>query len=320
MAKVTIGLVNWNTRELLREALESLIESSRGISHEIIVVDNASTDGSAEMVKAHFPQVKMIENSENLAFTTGCNQIMSEMNGDYLLLSNTDVKVVGPAVRVLMDFMSTAEGAAACGPKLLNADLSLQYSARRFHTIYTILFEQMGLSRHYPRSKVFGKYLMSYWNHNEKRAVEYVSGAFVLMRREAIQQVGEFDEQYYFYAQEADWCKRAGKKGWKIYYVPEAQVIHYGGISTARVKAGMFANLHLDRYIFFRKHNGLVAASVLVLLMLSVGCLKALAFSLLSFTTLGQAGRTMEKARTWRAFVASYLKGVVGKAGIHPEC
>ena len=263
---VTIGIVNWNTRDLLIDLLRQLEEDETEFEREIIVVDNASEDGSAEAVKNEFPDVQLIINRENLGFTRACNQIMDRMKGDFLLLLNTDVEVPRGELDKLVKFMLERPDVALCGPKLLYPDGSLQASVRRFHDLTTVLWELTGLDRCFPKSRIFGRYLMSYWDHSEAREVDFVSGAVYLMRKEAIDDVGIFDEDYFLYVQDADWSYRAKQKGWRVCYVPEVQVVHFEEQSIKKIGTLKKYYGHFERLLFFRKHYGLWKARFLFLL------------------------------------------------------
>lgn len=272
---ITIGIVNWNTKKLLQDLLDSIYaDDTLNAPFEVVVVDNGSTDGSASMIENRYKEARLIKNRKNAGFTVACNQIMRDMKGGLLLLVNTDVVIFPGTISQMVEFMKAHPETGACGCKLLNADGTLQLSAVNFHSLKTILFEQLGLDRLFPRSRVFGARSLSYWDHSQVREVGYVSGAFMMIRRAAIEDVGEFDEDFFLYVQEADWCYRASNRGWRIYYFPEVQVIHYGGVSTEPVRREMSWQLHKERLIFFQKHNGRLRAIGLLFVMLGITALR----------------------------------------------
>jgi len=294
---ISIGIINWNTKGLLFNLLEQLRYDDTKYRREIIVVDNASRDGSPQLVKEKFPEVKLIQNSKNLGFTKACNQIIEEMEGDYLLLLNTDLQIQRGGIDKLVDFMEKNKDAALCGPKLVYPDGTLQASVRSFHNLTTVLWELTGLYKLFPKSEVFGRYFLTFWDHAETREVDFVSGAAYLMRKSAIDDVGIFDEDYFLYVQDADWCYRAHKKGWKVYYCPEVTFVHMEGQTVK--KLGEIKNFlsNYERLIFFKKHYGESQAKMLYVLTLFFNELKRGFKSLLYKNSAQPRGRWLKYYR-----------------------
>ena len=253
---LSIAIVSWNTRELLDQCLQSVFDTVEGIEVEAIVVDNASTDGSADMVAAKYPDVKLLRNRVNLGFAGACNTALQHSTGRYYLLLNSDTIVLGDALRSLMEFMDSHPEAGAAGSKHLNADGSLQRSCRRFPDLLTELYDALYLSKLFPKSRIFGSYSMSYWDFDETREVDFAGGSCLMVRREAIEEVGPLDEGYFMYTEEADWCYRLWQSGWKVYYYPGAQVIHLGGQSANRYGSDIHLHLYTSRNRFIYKHYG----------------------------------------------------------------
>ena len=262
MKTLSIAIPSWNTRDLLDQCLESVRRSSVGLDCETIVVDNASDDGSADMVAAKYPDVKLVRNKLNLGFAAACNLAFKHSTGRYFLLLNSDTIVLDDALRGMVDFMSGHPDAGAAGCRLLNKDGSLQRSCSRFPGLFTELCDALYLSKLFPKSRIFGCYSMSYWNFDKVREVDFAGGSCLILRREAIKEVGLLDENFFMYVEEADLCYRLWQHGWAVYYYPEAQVIHLGGESSRRYGSDILLYLYISRNKFIRKHQGRVMAGV----------------------------------------------------------
>jgi len=258
VADLSIIIVNYNVKHRLRECLLSIYRSTKGTSFEIIVVDNNSTDGSVDMVKSEFPAVKLIENSQNLGFARAANQGLKENKGRYILLLNPDTIVLPNALDKMVEFMEANSEAGALGCKLLNPDGSLQPSCRSFPTLITVLFENTGLEKLFLRNRIIGRHRIGHWDYNDIREVDQPMGSALMVRRETATQVGLMDEQFYMYYEDVDWCFRIKKGGWKIYFLPSAQIIHYGGQSASPNMAKMRIQGYKSRHRFFRKHYGIL--------------------------------------------------------------
>jgi len=251
---LSVCIVNWNTRRDLEHALHSVLSAEAGISLEVIVVDNASRDGSADMVRETFPQARLIRHHENVGFARGYNLAAAQAQGRHLLMLNPDTEVRPGALARLVAFLDSHPGAAAAGPRLLNSDGSLQPSCRRFPRPMAALFRNTALGRLFPHNRYARDYLMADWDHRQPRPVDWVSGAALCIRREAWQQVGGFDEGFFMYAEDVDWCLRARRAGWDIYYLPEAVIVHHIGRSTDQRPAAMVLQFHRSMARFYRKH------------------------------------------------------------------
>ncbi len=257
---LSIIIVNWNTRELLASCLQSVSDNLRataGLKVETFVVDNASADGSAAMVREHFPWVRLLENGQNAGFAQANNQAIRQSGGRYLLLLNPDTEVRPGALAALFSFMEAHPEAGAAGARLLNTDGSLQPSCTLTPTPGRELWLLLHLDALYPR---YARYAMSEWDTGKPRAVEVLKGACLLLRREALDQAGPFDEEYFMYSEEVDLCRRIRLGGWQIYWVPQAEVIHYEGQSTRQVATNMFLHLYQAKLFYFRKNGGRRAA------------------------------------------------------------
>lgn len=256
MPKVSFCIVNLNARDYLQACLERLPVAAAQITWEAIVVDNASTDGSPEMVERQFPQVRLVRNDTNLGYTRPMNQALRLGRGDFLVQLNPDTLPGEGAFDKLYQFMQANPQVGICTPKVLNRDGSLQLQCRRSAARpWDVITYFTGLSRLFPKSRTFGRYLLTYLPEDEVAEVEAVSGSCMMIRRAVIEQIGLLDEQFFAYQEDADFCFRARQAGWKIYYYPEAQVVHFGGLGGARSQPyRAIYEWHRSYYLYYRKH------------------------------------------------------------------
>jgi len=250
---LSIIIVNYNTRELLRACLQSVLEQTREIAFEIIVIDNDSTDGSREMLRDAFPQVRVIHNENNRGFAAANNQGIRLATGKYILLLNSDTVILDRAIQKTLLYMTEHSKANIVGCKLLNPDGTLQPSCRSFPTPWNLFCEASFLYLLFKRTRLFGTYYMSHFDHNTSRRVDFVMGAFMLIKREVFEHVGLLDEEYFMYTEEMDWCYRAAQLGHQVHFTPSARIIHVLGGSTSN-RQSYFDQLHLSQMRFIRKH------------------------------------------------------------------
>jgi hypothetical protein len=257
MASVDLSviIVSYNVRDFLEQCLFSLASALEGIRHEVWVVDNASTDGSAAMVRRRFPWVKLLENRENLGFARANNQALREAAGRFICLLNPDTLVKKDVFERLLTFMREHPEVGMVGCKILNPDGSLQLACRRsFPTPWVAFTRLVGLSYLFPRSRLFGRYNLTYLDPDEVHEVEAVSGSFMLFRREAFEEVGLLDESFFMYGEDLDYCYRFRTAGWKIFYVPTTQVVHFKGESWKRSELDRLRHFYQAMRLFVRKH------------------------------------------------------------------
>jgi GT2 family glycosyltransferase len=265
---LSIIIVSWNTCELLEQCLESVLVDVQAAPHlevETWVVDNASTDDSVQQVQGRFPRVRLIENQENLGFATANNQGIRQSRGRYVLLLNPDTEVKPGALATLVSFMETHPQAGAAGALLLNPDGTLQTSCYPFPTLARELWRLF----HLDVVRSFGVYDMGDWDLETPREVDVIQGAALMLRREALDQVGLLDTEYFMYTEEVDLCHRVQKGGWTLHWVPQAWVVHYGGQSTQQIAAEMFLCLYQSKLIFIRKHYGRLAGLLYKVILLA---------------------------------------------------
>jgi GT2 family glycosyltransferase len=272
MLDLGIVVASYNTCELLHTCLRSVYASHGDFTLQVCVVDNASSDGSAEMVATEFPQAQLIANEENLGYPVANNQGLrafgfSDQPGSpnapipqsadvpsFALLLNSDAEVPPDALAPMLDFMADHPDAGAAGPKLVRPDGSLDLACRRsFPTPEISFYRMIGLSRLFPRSRQFGRYNLTYLDPDQVTEVDSVVGAFMLVRRDAIQQVGLMDESFFMYGEDLDWAYRIKEAGWKIYYNPAVTVLH---VKKASTRQNPRAQIEFYRAmdIFYRKH------------------------------------------------------------------
>jgi len=251
---LSICIVNWNTREHLRECLASIAKYPPRRPHEIIVVDNASTDGSADMVGREFTHVRLIANSQNEQYAHANNQALQASAGEMLLLLNPDARILAGTIDALLDFMDANPAAGAGAPKLLYPDGRVQRSVRSFPTPGALLADAIGLARLFPRSRAFGRYRLTYWDYDAVREVDQPMASALMIRRRALLQVGLFDEQFPLFFNDVDLCYRLRKAAWRIYFAPQAQAIHYVGASTSQARRRSLRLSQEGLARFYRKH------------------------------------------------------------------
>jgi GT2 family glycosyltransferase len=251
---ISIIIVNWNTRDILRECLQSVYKNILGLEFEVIVVDNASSDSSPAMIKTRFPQVILVENLKNKGFAAANNQGMTVAKGRYVLLLNSDTIVLDNAIAKTVAFADSHSEAAVIGCRVLNPNRTLQPTCFMFPSLLNIFLESTYLYKLFPKSKFFGREQMTWWDRNSVREVEVVDGCFILVRQEAIGQVGMLDEQFFMYCEETDWCYRFKQDGWKMLFTPDAEIIHLGGQSSKQMAPAMTLHLRGSVLQFIRKH------------------------------------------------------------------
>lgn len=253
--ELSIIIVNWNTKKLLSNCLDSIAKNIDGISKELFVVDNNSTDGSQIFIKENYSYVNLIENTENLGFSKANNIALRKAVGKYLLLLNSDTVVEPSAISLMIDFLEKNPSTGMVGPKLLNSDGTIQPACRRSIPNPKVAFYRItGLSKLLPGNKEFAKYNLTFKSSEELQEVEAISGACMMIKKKTMDEIGLLDEDFFMYGEDIDWCYRLGQKGWKIYYIPCARVIHRHRASSERRRFKSTLNFYHAMYIFYKKH------------------------------------------------------------------
>lgn len=252
---ISIIIVTWNSQDFIRNCLDSIFLLGDRVSWEIIVVDNDSSDETAKIVREFYPAVNLIENKRNLGYAKANNQGIEGAQGRYVLLLNPDTQLTENSLSSMYEFMERNPREGALGPKLLNPDKSTQPSCREFPRFSNLIWEFTGLSRVFPTSRIFGRWRMGYFAFDRPREVDQPMGSCLMLRKGTLDEVGLFDEEFAMFFNDVDLCYRIKNAGWKIYFHPDAQVIHHKGASTRKVKRKMIWLSHLAFYKFFKKHR-----------------------------------------------------------------
>ncbi len=302
---VSVIVVSWNTRELLRACLDSIYAQPPDGPFDVWVVDNASADGSPAMVRERFPQAHLIENATNRGFAAANNLGLRQSRGRYALLLNSDAEATPGALTAMARFMDEHPRAGAAGPKLLNPDGSFQASYARFPTLLSELALLTGTARWWQ-----GPYAPSPRPQasEQARPVDWVAGAALIVRRAAMDEVGLMDERYFLYSEETDWCWRLGRGGWPVWYLPRVEIVHHAGASSQQRSVQTYALLYEGKLRFFAQHYGPWAAGGLRLGLLTLGGLRLLAWLVLQgLPARTDRPRWQRRAEQERALVRACL-------------
>ncbi|MFC1728893.1 glycosyltransferase [candidate division KSB1 bacterium] len=255
MITVSVIIVSYNVRYFLELAIHSVMRSLTDLSHEIIVVDNASSDGSVEMVRDKFPGVSLIVNRENTGFACANNRALEKAQGKYIFLVNPDTVIGEDTISTLLQGFDRSPDTGMIGCRILNPDGSLQLSCRRsFPTPWVAFTRLSGLSLLFPGSRLFGRYNLTYLNPDEPAEIDALSGSFMAVRREVIETVGKLDERFFMYGEDLDWCYRIKKYGWKIVYDPAVSIIHFKGESARQNSMDSLKYFYEAMLLFTEKH------------------------------------------------------------------
>jgi hypothetical protein len=265
--QASIVIVSWNVRDLLRDCLRSIAQTRGDLAVETIVVDSASTDGSPDMVATEFPQVTLIAATENVGFPRGNNMGIAKAHGRYILLLNPDTILHENALAHMVTYLENHLDVGVVGAQLLNDDGSVQSSRRRFPTLTTAFFESTWLQAHAPQ-RILNRYYALDIADDQTSDVDWVMGACLMTRQEIAQSVGGLDEGYFMYSEELDWCRRIKMAGWRVVYLPTAQVTHYQGKSSEQVVAQRHIYFNRAKLRYFRKYHGRVPTLLLRLFLL----------------------------------------------------
>ena len=253
---LSIVIVNWNTRDLLRDCLKSVFAGLGGLEAEIFVVDNASEDGSPAMIQREFPVVRLIQSPTNRGFAAGNNLALRRVSGRHVLLLNTDTIIHGSVIPDCVAWLDRNPRVGVMGPRLLNSDGSVQPSCSAFPSLRSLTMQLIGITR----VARWDSYRMTGWDRAEERPVDVISGAAMFVRGEAMAEVGLLDESFHFYGEETDWCRRFRENGWGLKFVPIPEITHFGGGSVRRLNHRRDVMLTEGTTRLQLKHGGPVAA------------------------------------------------------------
>ena len=253
---LSVIIVNYKARDLLLECLAALAPDLARLQSEAVVVDNASGDGAKEALATRFPAARVIANAENVGYGRAVNQGIRATSGEFVLVMNPDCEPRPGAVTALLGYLRAHPRAAIAGPRLLRADGGVEHSARSFPDHFTFLFNRYSLlTRLFPNNPYSRRYLLSDWDHRSVREVDWLSGACLLVRRAAIDEVGAMDEAYFMFNEDVDWCRRMKLAGWANVFVPDAEVVHHVGASRGRVAPRVIVERHRGMIHYFHKHH-----------------------------------------------------------------
>lgn len=253
---LSIVIVSWNVKGLLKKCLESIFQNQGNLELEIVVVDNASQDGTIEMVKKNFPLVNLIANTNNLGFATANNQGIAKSHSDFILILNPDTLVIKNALEKMLDFLQQNYQIGIAGGKHLNPDWTLQPSVRRFPSFWPIFFILTKIAKIFPNIPSVYDYLAKDFNYRLAQPIDQVAGSFLMLRKKTLEEIGLFDENFFIWFEEVDLCKRAKTAGWQIWYIPNAEVIHYGGQSFNQKLTWEKQKLFFQSaWYYFKKHG-----------------------------------------------------------------
>jgi len=284
MVDLSVAIVSWNVAPLLDRCLRSIYASlsqkveklgtsppksprgqrplgvsstsCRPLTIEVIVVDNASTDGSAQLVRESHPQVQLIANPTNAGFARANNQAIAKSQGRFILLLNSDTEVLGDALARMVGYMEAHPEVGVLGPQLLNADGSVQPSRRRFPTLATAFVESTIVQPWCSQGRLLSRYYVRDVPEDLPQEVDWLVGACLMVKRQVVEEVGSLDEHFFMYSEEMDWCYRIKRKGWKVAYLPTAQVIHHEGKSSEQAVASRHIYFNSSKVYYFHKHFG----------------------------------------------------------------
>ena len=257
---LSITIVTGSSKEMLRDCLKSLLVDNADMPAEIIIVDNATRNGVVEMLQSEFPHIPLIINAWREGFATNQNRAMRASHGACILLLNDDTIVRPGALRALCGFLDQHPKTGAIGCRLENPDGTLQKSCYKFPSPARSLAENLFLVAAFPNHPWWGDYRA--WPHDQTRAVDFVIGAAMMVRREVIDTVGFLDEGFFVYAEETDWCKRMHQAGWQVAFTPDAAVVHYGGQSSVAMKNQQFVEFTRNQMRYIIKHHGVLGGAV----------------------------------------------------------
>ncbi|MGH9512767.1 MAG: glycosyltransferase family 2 protein [Terriglobales bacterium] len=259
--RISVVVVSWNTKKLVADCLDSLKGAHLSAGMEIVLVDNASTDGTVELVRRKFPDVKVIQNSENLGFARANNIGIGFTSGEYICLINSDVVVPPDCLQKMEAYLSGQPRIGMLGPKMILPDGSIGQSCMRFPTPWNWFCRALALDSLFKGSKIFGDFMMSGFAYDRTEDVEVLTGWFWMIRRRAMEEVGLLEEQFFMYGEDIDWPKRFHTHGWRVVFYPEAQAIHHCAGSSSSAPTRFYVEMYRADMDYFRKHHGPLAVA-----------------------------------------------------------
>jgi GT2 family glycosyltransferase len=309
MGEISVIVVSWNARDYLRNCLASIRQTSNLLVQEVIVVDNASSDGSPEMVSAEFPEVTLIRSGTNLGFARANNLGLHHSSGALVAFVNSDVVVHAECFQKLAGFLKNQPGTALVAPRIFGRDGQVQATCGRLPTIWNTLCEYLLLYKVFPRWRLFSGFQIRMLDPGLWARVEVLSGCFWLTRRVAVDQVGSLDERFFFYAEDIDWCKRFREAGWKVAFVPEATATHFGGGSSSNAPFRYSIEMLRANLLYWKKHRGSVGRSAFFVLAMLQHFPRLVVRGILGITGLDKGDENKHKLTEHKVCIRWLLTG-----------
>jgi GT2 family glycosyltransferase len=288
--------VTWNAKKYVDECLRSL-DQCKELPLEIIVVDNASTDGTTELIAKKFANCKLIRNAKNLGFAKANNVGIKQSRGKYICLINSDVVLPSGCLTNLFRYMEANPSVGIVGPQMLGPDGAVRRSSMRFPSLRNSVGRAIGADRLPLLSHLLGGQMMSDFNHNEVADVEILNGWFWMIRREALEQIGLLDERFFIFGEDMDWCRRFREAGWRLVFYPKARAIHYGGASSSAAPVRFYVEMQRANLRYWRKHHGMLARSANYGIVFAHHVLRLVAYSVIYMMGLKKNTEAAAKIR-----------------------
>lgn len=297
MLDISIIIVSWNARNYLRQCLESIRATGGTVVRDVIVVDNASTDGSPDMVAQDFPEVVLIRSDKNLGFSRANNLGIQKARGSCLALVNSDVVVHPDCFQKLIAYLERRPEVGLVGPKIFGGDGRLQRSCRLLPGVWNIVCQTLGLDYALSRWSLFSGREMRHWKQENEAEVEVLSGCFWLARTEAVNKVGVLDERFFFYAEDVDWCKRFRDANWKVVFFPEATATHFGGGSSSNAPVRYSIEMIRANLTYWKKHYGIMGKLLYYLLCVVHNAIRVPPLALLTVAGVGNKPENIRRLK-----------------------
>lgn len=301
---LSIVVISWNTRQMTHDCIRSVFDNLGDCRAEIILVDNASSDGSADMVAADFPDVILIRNDDNRGFAAANNQGFEVASGRHILLLNSDTLVHGDVLAQSVAYLDRHQNVGAMGCRVLNTDGSVQLTCGQFPTLFNLLLQTSGLNK-LPWPQFFGRQQMSHWARDTERPVQTISGCYLMLRREVLQHVGPLDEDFFFFGEETDWCRRMHNAGWQLMFAPVGEITHHGSVSARKHNHKRDVMLTSAIVRLHRKHGGPLAAAAAWAIIFGFNASRGIGWSLIAGLTRND--RAKERGHHFRMVVRDSL-------------
>jgi len=269
MTDLSISIVNTSNWKYLEPCIKAIIDNTQYISYEILVVDNASDDGSADLIAKNFPEVILSITPRRYGFAKNNNINLKKSGGRYLMLLNDDTLVQPNSLENAVAYLDTNPDVGMVGCQMLNPDGTVQYSSgRKFLNLLDIIWAETGISTAFSKNPVFARRIIGNWDHNTIREIDLPQESGMILRQNIINNIGLLDEEFFMFGEGADWCRRIRQAGWKIVFLPECKIIHFGGTTNQRTSLGMFLQSYKSTYIYFRKESRIISLCYRIIILL----------------------------------------------------